>query len=123
MTTVGIDVSSHRVILSINIIGSSIETNLNPSKQTIADTVTEIDELRERIVGRAGLDNIPHVLVVGCDSLGVGVVWVDFFDSSAESCVPKQLADVGDVVCGGNGVVGEDCDVHVGQQVGVGRTT
>jgi len=115
MTTVGIDVSSHRVILSINIVGSGIKTNLNPSKQAITNIITEIDILREGIVGGACLDNIPHVVVVGCDGLGVGVVWIDFLDGSAESRVPEELADVGDVVCGGDGVVGEDCDVHVGQ--------
>lgn len=81
MTTVGIDISSHRVVLGIDIIGSGIKTNLNPSKQTIADIITKIDVLREGIVGRACLNDVPHVLVIGSDSLGVGVVGVDFFDS------------------------------------------
>lgn len=123
MATLRIDISSHIVILSINVIGSGIKTNLNPSKQTIADIVTEIDVLREGIISRACLNNIPHVFVIGGDGLGVGVVGVDFLDGSAESRVPEQLADVGDVVCGRDGVVGEDCDVHVGQEMGVGRTT
>jgi hypothetical protein len=123
MATIGIDVSSDRIVLVINVVGSGIETDLNPSKQTIANVITKIDVLGEGIVGCACLDNVPHVIVVGGDGLGVGVVWVDFFDSSAKSCIPEELADMGDVVCGGNGVVGEDRNVHVGQQMSVGRTT
>jgi hypothetical protein len=123
MATIGIDVSSDRIVLVINVIGSGIETDLDPSKQTIANVITKIDVLREGIVGCACLDNIPHVIVVGGDGLGIGVVRVDFFDSSAKSCVPEELADMSDVVCGGDGVVGEDRDVHMGQEMGMGCTT
>ena len=113
MATIGINVSGDIVILSIDVVGSGIKTDLDPSKQTIANVITKIDVLREGIVGCACLNYVPHVIVVGCDGLGVGVVWVDFFNSSAKSCVPEELADMSDVVCGGDGVVGEDCDVHV----------
>lgn len=123
MTAIGIDVSSDRVILVIDIIGSGIKTNLDPSKQTIANIVTEVDILREGIVGGACLNDIPHVLVICRDGLGVGVVWVDLFDGCAQSGVPEELADVSDVVCGRDSVVGEDCDVHVGKEMGVGCTT
>ena len=123
MATIGINVSGDIVILSIDVVGSGIKTDLDPSKQTIANVITKIDVLREGIVGCACLDNVPHVIVVGCDGLGVGVVWVDFFNSSAKSCVPEELADMSDVVCGGDGVVGKDRNVHVGQEVGMGRTT
>ena len=123
MATIGIDVSSDIVILSIDVIGSSVKTDLNPSEETIADIVTKIDVLREGIVGCACLNYVPHVIVVGCDGLGVGVVWVDFFDSSAKSCVPEELTNMSDVVRGRDGVVGEDRDVHMGQQMSVGRTS
>lgn len=123
MATVGIDVSSDIVILSIDVVGSSVKTDLNPRKQTIANIITKIDVLREGIVGRACLDNVPHIIVVGCDGLGVCVVWVDFFNSSAKSCVPEELADMSNIVRGRDGVVGEDRNVHVGQEVGMGCTT
>jgi hypothetical protein len=114
MATVSIDVSSDCIILSIDVVGSSIKTDLDPSKQAIANVITKIDVLRKRIVGCACLNNVPHVLVIGCDGLGIGVVWVDFLNSSAKGCVPEELTDMSDVVRGGDGIVGEDSNVHMG---------
>jgi hypothetical protein len=114
MAAVSIDVSSDCIILSIDVVGSSIKTDLDPSKQAIANVITKIDVLRKRIVGCACLNNVPHVLVIGCDGLGIGVVWVDFLNSSAKGCVPEELTDMSDVVRGGDGIVGEDSNVHMG---------
>jgi hypothetical protein len=59
------------------------------------------------------LDDIPHIFVISCDGLGIGVVWVDFFDSSAKGCVPEELTDVSNVVRGGDGVVRKDSNIHM----------
>jgi hypothetical protein len=114
VATVSIDISSDCVILSIDVVGSSIKTNLDPSKKAIANVITEIDVLRKRIVSCACLNNIPRILVISCDGLGIGVVWVDFLNSGAKGCIPEELTDMSDIVRGGDGIVGKDSNIHVG---------
>lgn len=113
MTTIGVQVSSDRVILVVNVVCSGVDTNLNPSKETIREIITQVNILREGIKGCACSDNVPHVIRVAGDSLSVCVVGVDFFNSLAKLRVPEELTDVGDVVCGRDGVVAETSDVHV----------
>lgn len=87
--------SSDRVVRRITLVSSDIDTDLDPSQETVSDVVTEVDELWEWVVVVLSLDNGPpedwgvsncsfgmswdynsHVFSVGGDGLGVGVVWV-----------------------------------------------
>ncbi|KUI61551.1 hypothetical protein VP1G_11287 [Cytospora mali] len=98
----------------------SIDTDLDPSKQAISNVITKVDKLRERVEGLRGLNDRPHVLVVAGDGHGVGVVREGSLDGGAEVLGEEELADVGDgLVEHGDGAVGQDGGVGVGQQVGV----
>src|SRR3954469_19266079 len=95
MSTISLNSSSNRVIAIIRPIGSGVNTNLNPSQQSVRDIVAQIHELGEGIEVVLGLHNRPHVVGVGGHSLRVGVVGVGFLDCRAEGLVPEELSDVG----------------------------
>ncbi|KAG9954509.1 aromatic compound dioxygenase, partial [Aureobasidium melanogenum] len=91
----------------------------HPDKQQQSSTrqiIAEIDVLRERIKGCSSGDNVPHIVCIAGDSLGVGVIRIDLLDCLAELGIPKQLTDVSNVAVRRDGVVGEASDVHVREQ-------
>jgi hypothetical protein len=106
------------------IISSRVDTNRNPSHDTIGDVVRKLDPLDERIHVCGFL---AQNLVVGVESgfLRVGVVGRGGFDEGDEVLVEEDLADVGGVrgrVAAEEGAVGADGGVVgvVGEDVDVG---
>ena len=116
--------SGNTVIGVIGVISGSVDSNLDPSEQSIVQTLTEVNILREGIVSAIGLQDTPHIVGVGGDSLRVGVVGVGVLHGTAEHLVPEELADVGDATgVGEDGLVGQEGCVQVGEQVGVRGAT
>lgn len=121
MTTISVVVSGNGVVRVIRIIISSVNTNLNPSKQPIIQVITEVDILREGIISTISLLNTPHILGVGGDALRVGAVGVSILDGGAEDLVPEELADVGDAAGADfESFVWEEGCIQMGEEVGVG---
>jgi hypothetical protein len=70
MTALSIKVSSYRVVLVVNVTRGGVDTDLDPSKESIGDVPDQVDVLQEWVIVSTGLHNAPHVLVVA------GTVWV-----------------------------------------------
>jgi hypothetical protein len=94
MSTISLQVASNRIVRRAGLVGSGIDTDLNPSKQAIGDIVTKEHELWERIIGSASSNNGPHILSIRSDGLGIGVVGISTLDSRSKLLIPEQLADV-----------------------------
>lgn len=121
MTTVLIVVSSNAVVGVVSVVGSGVDTDLDPGEQTVLDAVTEVQELREGVVGAGGLLDTPHVVGIASNILGVGGVGVGVLNSGTQDLVPEELADVGDAASAHlkGAVVAVDGGVKVGQEMGV----
>lgn len=87
--------SSNSGIVVIGVVGSTIDTNLDPRKETIGDGVTNVDKLWERIEVVLSPDNAPHVVVVRSDGLCVFVVWGSRLNLGSELFGPEKLANMG----------------------------
>lgn len=124
MTAVLIVVSSNAVVGVVGVVGSGVDTDLDPGEQTVLDAVTEVEELREWVVGAGGLLDTPHIVGIAGDFLGVGGVGVGVLYGGAQDLVPEELADVGDAASAHlkGAVVAVDGGVEVSQQVGVDGT-
>lgn len=121
MTAILIVVSSNAVVGVVGVVGSGVDTDLDPGEQTVLDAVTEVQELREGIVGAGGLLDTPHVVGIASNILGVGGVGVGVLNSGTQDLVPEELADVGDAASAHlkGAVVAVDGGVKVGQEMGV----
>lgn len=139
MATVRGNVASHDVVLVVLVIRSwlkvrrtsgkaidcvvltGVDADLHPSEDTIADIVAEVQVLGEGVVALIGLDDGPHVFVVGGDVDGVGVVRIGGLDGAAQVLGVEELADVGHgLVEDGDGTVFQEARAGVREQVGVG---
>lgn len=103
-------------------VSGGVDADGDPSKETIGDVVAEVNELREGVVVVVGFVGSPHVVVVGDDLLGVGVVWVGGLDGGAQRLVEEELTDVRDGAAG-VGAVALQSRVLVNDGVDVGRAT
>lgn len=122
VSTVGGEVASNGVVVVVLVVSGGVDADLDPSKEPVGDVVAQVQELGEGVVVGVGLDNGPHVLVVGGHVDGVGVVGGRRLDGGAKLLGVEELADVGDgLVPDGDGAVGHDRRVGVGEQVGVRR--
>lgn len=122
VSTVGSEVASNGVVLVVLVVSSGVDADLDPGKEPVGDVVAQVQELGEGVVVGVGLDNGPHVLVVGGHVDGVGVIGRRRLDGGAQLLGVEELADVGDgLVPDGDGAVGHDRRVGVGEQVGVRR--
>ena len=116
-------VSGNAVVRVISVIGGGVDSNLDPSEQSIVQALAEVNVLREGIVSAICLQDTPHIFGVGGDSLGVGVIGRGVLDGGAEHLVPEQLSDVCDATgVGLEGLVGEEGCVQVSEKVGVRGT-
>lgn len=123
MATVLAEVGSNAVVVIGLVVGRGVDTNLDPGEETVGDILAQVDELGEGVVGLVGLEDGPHVLGVGGDLDGVGVVGGEFLDGLAQRLRPEELADVGDgSIPDGDGAIGHQGRVCVRQQVGVDGT-
>lgn len=124
VATIGSQVTSNRVVLVVLVVSGGVDTDLDPCKESVGDVVAKVEELRERIVAGICLNDAPHVVVIGGDIDGVGVVRVGGLYSGAERLGVEELSNVGDgLVEDRDGAVGQEGGVGVGQQVSVGSTT
>lgn len=123
MSAVSIIVCGNAVIRVVGEIGRCVDSNLDPCEQAIVEVISEVNVLREGVVGTVGLFDAPHVLGIGSHILGVGVVGIGILNGGAEHFVPEKLADVGDAA-GANleSLVGEKGCIQVGKKVSVRRT-
>lgn len=123
MATISSKITSNRVVLVVLVVNGRVDTDLDPGEQSVGDIVAEVEELGERIIAAVRLDDAPHVLIVGGDVDGVGVVRVGGLNSAAERLGVEQLSNVGDgLVENRDGAVGQESGVGVGEQVSVGST-
>lgn len=124
VTTVSLEVGGNAIVRIVRVVCGGIETNLDPGKETVIKIVTQIDVLGERVVGTVGLQHAPHVVRIRGDGLSVGVVRVGIFHCAAEHFVPEELANVSHAAGAHlQSLVGKQCSVQMGQQVGVSRTS
>lgn len=124
MSTVSSEVASNGVVVVVLVVDSGVDADLDPSKESIGDVVAQVEELGEGVVVGVGLDDAPHVFVVGGHVNGVCVVGGRRLDGGAELLRVEELADVGNgLVPDGDSSVGHDGGVGVGEQMSVSRTT
>lgn len=115
---------SNAVVRVVRVINRGVDSNLDPSEQSIFQPITEVDILREGVVSTASLLNTPHILGIRSDFLCVGIVWVCILDSRVECLVPGELLNVRDAASTNlQGLIGEESCVQVGKEVGVGGAT
>ena len=124
MATISFEVGGNAVVRVVRVVRSCIDTDLNPSKETVIKVITEIDVLGEWVVRAVRLLNTPHVVRVRGDALRVGVVWVGILHGTAQHLVPEQLANVSH----GPGAyiesfVGKQSRIQMSQEVGVSCTS
>lgn len=84
------------VVLVFGIVDRGVDTDLDPGKQTVGDVVAEVHVLRDGVERGIGLEDRPHVFIVGGEFHGVGVVRVRLLDLGAQVLGPEELADVAD---------------------------
>lgn len=121
MTTGLIVVRGNAVVGVVGVVGSSVDTDLDPGEQAVLDAVTEVQELREGVVGAGGLLDTPHIVGIAGNVLGVGGVGIGVLNGGAQDLVPEELANVGDAAGAHlkGAIVTVDGRVEVSQQVGV----
>ncbi len=77
-----------------SVVGRGVDANLDPSEQTILNALAEVDELRDGVEVLVGLQDRPHVLVVGGQILRVLGVRVGGLDFCAQVVWVEKLPDV-----------------------------
>lgn len=117
-------VSSNTVVLIRGVVGSGIDTNLDPGKDSILNRVSQVDVLREGVIRLISLKNRPHILLVAGHLDSVGVVRGKSLDFFTEVLGPEELSDVlnravVDLDC----AVGRDRCIGVSEEMGMGSTS
>lgn len=108
------------IVIVLGVVSRAVDADLDPGEQAVLDGVAEVDPLREGVVGLVGLEDGPHVTVVGRQLDGVAGVGGRGRDLGAQVLGPEQLPDVAHGrVPDGDGAVGHDGRVVVRQQVRV----
>lgn len=120
MPAIGLQIRGNAVVTIIRPVRRRVQSDLLPGENPIFEFIPEVQELRERVVIRRGLQHAPHVVRVGRHGLGVLVVGGGGFDGGTQDLVPEELADVRHRAgVHEEGVVGERGDVHVCEEVRV----
>lgn len=91
-----LDVTSNSIVRVVDVIGSGVDTDLLPHKETVRDVIANISVVNERVVLGASLLLSPHVLGIACHLNCVCVVGGSSLDRGTELLIEKQLSIVSD---------------------------
>jgi hypothetical protein len=123
-TTVSVSNTALLVVVNggVNRIGNgSVDAESEPSKETVADAVTEESVLHDRVDAlNVGLFLQQTVVLVESDLLGVGSIRLQKLDLRDEILVKEGLSDVASIVVSAESLVGLESGVGVGHDVDVG---
>jgi hypothetical protein len=124
MATIASQISSNAVVLIRGIVGSSVDTDLDPSKDSILHRVSQVDVLREGVIRLIGLEDRPHIFLVGSHFDIVGVVRSKSFDFLTKILGPEKLTNVlNRTVVDLNSAIGRDRCIGVGEEMSMGSTS
>lgn len=124
MAAISFEIGGYAVARVVRAVGSGIDTDLNPGKETVIKVITEIDVLRERAVRAVCLFNNPHAVRVPGDALRVGVLKVGIFHGTVQHLVPEQLANVNHTAGARlESVVEKQSPIQRSQEVGMSCTS
>lgn len=123
MASICIVIGGDAVVRVVRVVVRGVETNLDPSEETVVQVVAKVNVLGERIVRAIGLLDRPHVLSVGRNRLSIGVIGVGVLHCGSENLVPEQLSDLSHAARAHfQGFVWENSRVEVSQQMSVRST-